>query len=125
VLGLLYEAESKQRALEAVLADLPNPPEAYASHLAEGVAARLEEIDALVEKYANAWALDRMPAVDRQLLRLGAYELIAEPSVPVAVVIDEAVDLAKTFSTEESGRFVNGVLAAIAAEFRPDEVVPG
>jgi N utilization substance protein B len=78
----------------------------------------------LIEKYANAWALGRMPAVDRQLLRLGAYELIAERSVPVAVVIDEAVDLAKTFSTEESSRFVNGVLAAIAAERRPGEGVP-
>jgi N utilization substance protein B len=111
--------------LDVVLAELPSPPEAYACELAEGVAKRLDEIDALVEKYANAWALDRMPAVDRQLLRLGTYELIAEPTVPVAVVIDEAVDLAKTFSTEESGRFVNGVLAAIAAERRPDEVVPG
>jgi N utilization substance protein B len=108
-----------------VLSELPNPPEAYAIQLAKGVASRLTEIDELIEKYANAWALDRMPAVDRQLLRLGAYELVAEPTVPVAVVIDEAVDLAKTFSTEESGRFVNGVLAAIAAEFRPGEVVAG
>jgi N utilization substance protein B len=91
--------------------------------LANGVADHLDEIDSLIEKYANAWALDRMPAVDRQLLRLGAYELIAEPSVPVAVVIDEAVDLAKDFSTEESGKFVNGVLAAIAAERRPGEGV--
>jgi len=113
----------KHLTLAAVLGDLPNPPEAYARQLAEGVAARLGEIDTLIEKYANAWALDRMPAVDRQLLRLGTYELIAEPEVPVAVVIDEAVDLAKTFSTEESGRFVNGVLAAIAAQFRPNEVV--
>ena len=63
-----------------------------------------------------------MPAVDRQILRLGAYELITEASVPVAVVIDEAVELAKLYSTEESGRYVNGVLSAIAHERRPGEV---
>jgi len=125
VLGLLYEAEQKHATLDTVVAELPSPPEPYAAQLAAGLAARLAELDALVERHAHAWALDRMPAVDRQLLRLGAYELIAEPSVPVAVVIDEAVDLAKIFSTEESGRFINGVLAAIAAECRPGEVVPG
>jgi N utilization substance protein B len=121
----LYEAEQKHLPLAEVLSALPYPPEAYATTLATGVASRLSEIDVLIEKYANAWAIDRMPAVDRQLLRVGAYELIAEPTVPVAVVIDEAVELAKTFSTEQSGRFVNGVLAAIAAEFRPGEVTAG
>jgi N utilization substance protein B len=67
-----------------------------------------------------------MPAVDRQLLRLATYELIAERDVPVAVVIDEAVELAAIFSTGESGRYVNGVLAAIATEVRPGEALaPG
>ena len=59
-----------------------------------------------------------MPAVDRWILRIGTYELLAEPDVPVAVVIDEAVELAKQYSTEDSGRFVNGVLAAIADSVR-------
>jgi N utilization substance protein B len=123
VLGLLYESEQKHLPLDDVVAGLPSPPEAYAVRLASGVASRLAEIDELVERYANDWALDRMPAVDRQLLRIAVYELIAEPTVPVAVIIDEAVDLAKIFSTDESGKFVNGVLAAVAARTRPGEVV--
>ncbi len=123
MLGLLYESEQKHLPLDDVVAGLPSPPEAYAVRLASGVASRLAEIDELVERYANDWALDRMPAVDRQLLRIAVYELIAEPTVPVAVIIDEAVDLAKIFSTDESGKFVNGVLAAVAARTRPGEVV--
>ncbi len=60
-----------------------------------------------------------MPAVDRALLRAATYELLGEPDVPTAVVIDEAIELAKEYSTEDSGRFLNGVLASIAAEVRP------
>jgi N utilization substance protein B len=73
-----------------------------------------DEIDALVAQYAKGWALDRMPAVDRALLRLATYELLHHSEVPVAVVISEAVELASQFSTDDSSRFVNGVLSAIA-----------
>ncbi|HET9070860.1 MAG TPA: transcription antitermination protein NusB, partial [Acidimicrobiales bacterium] len=66
------------------------------------------------------WSVDRMPAVDRSLLRLATFELLGRPDTPTGVVISEAVDLAKEYSTEESGRFVNGVLAAVAAEVRSD-----
>lgn len=111
---LLYEAEAKNETPAVVLAQLPVEPDPYARTLAEGVGGRSAEIDTLVSRHASGWALDRMPAVDRQLLRLGTYELLAEPGVPAAVVIDEAVELAKEYSTEESGRYVNGVLAAIA-----------
>ncbi|MDG6938571.1 MAG: transcription antitermination protein NusB, partial [Nitrososphaerota archaeon] len=65
------------------------------------------------------WALERMPAVDRSLLRLATFELLGRPDTPTGVVISEAVELAKEYSTEESGRFVNGVLAALAAVTRP------
>ena len=65
------------------------------------------------------WEIDRMPVVDRTILRLATWELLSRPDVPVAVVIDEAVELAKQYSTEQSGGFVNGVLGTIATEVRP------
>jgi N utilization substance protein B len=117
---LFYEAESKGLSLGTVLAQLPAVPEPYAVRLVEGVARHGDEVDALVRKHSSGWALDRMPAVDRCLLRLAVYELLAEPDVPLAVVIDEAVELAKEYSTEDSGRFINGVLSAVAADVRPE-----
>ncbi len=84
-----------------------------------GVDRHRERIDDLVARFAIGWALDRMPVIDRSLLRLSTYELLERPDVPVGAIISEAVELANRFSTEESGRFVNGVLAAIAAEVRP------
>jgi len=101
---------------------LPARPEGYAAALAAGVGQHLDEIDARIAESARAWSVDRMPAVDRQLLRIATYELVYS-DVPVAVVIDEAVELANEYSTEESGRFVNGVLSAIAAAVRPSEAV--
>jgi N utilization substance protein B len=102
-----------------ILSELPVAPEDYAVRLVEGVTDRIVEVDALVSAHSDGWTIDRMPAVDRWILRFGTYELLAEPAVPFAVVIDEAVELAKQYSTEDSGRFVNGVLAAIANEVRP------
>ncbi len=103
----------------ALLAELPLEPEPYALRLARGMDARRDDIDALISRHASGWTIDRMPAIDRALLRMATYELLAEPDVPVAVVIDEAVELAKDYSTEDSGRYVNGVLASLAAEARP------
>jgi len=91
--------------------------------LVTGVERRTGDIDDLLARHATGWAVDRMPAVDRCVLRIAAYELLGEPDVPVAVIIDEAIELVKAYSTEDSGRFVNGVLAGIAAEIRPG-VVP-
>ena len=79
---------------------------------------QLAEIDELIAGYAIDWTLDRMPVIDRTLLRMATFELLARPDVPTGVVISEAVELAKVYSTEESGRFVNGVLASIAAAVR-------
>jgi N utilization substance protein B len=115
---LLYEAEVKGLSAQVVLDALPSPPEPYATELVVGVSRESEKIDVMIDVHADAWAIERMPAVDRQLLRLATYELMERSDVPVAVVIDEAVELAKQYSTEESGRYVNGVLASIAKELR-------
>jgi N utilization substance protein B len=117
-LSLLYEAESKDVGPETVLGDLPVAPDRYAIEVVQGVAAHGEEIDGWLRRYAREWALERMPAIDRALLRMAVFELLHRPDVPTAVVLSEAVELASRYSTDDSGRFVNGVLAAVAAEAR-------
>lgn len=102
--------ESLQDALSGVSPEVAD----YAKALVEGTLANLADIDRLLRDYASGWEIDRMPAVDRNLLRLGIYELRFRTDIPVAVAIDEAVELAKKYSTAESGRFVNGVLASLA-----------
>jgi N utilization substance protein B len=96
-------------------------PEDYAVVLVLGVERLAEEVNRLVSRHATGWTVDRMPTVDRCLLKVAAYELIGEPTVPVAVILDEAVELAKAYSTEDSGRYVNGVLSGIAGEVREKE----
>lgn len=118
-LGLLYEAEARGVAPDEVLADLPVAPDPYTTDLVEGVAAHLDEIDRLLSTYARDWKLERMPAIDRALLRLGTFELMARPDVPTGVAIAEAVALASEYSTDESGRFVNGLMSRISREVRP------
>jgi len=88
--------------------------DARSRRLAEGTWEHRAEIDETIGRYATGWRVERMPVVDRNVLRLGVYEL-RYTGTPVGVVLDEAVELAKRFSTERSGRFVNGVLAAITA----------
>ena len=92
-------------------ADPPVPD--YAITLVEGVTERRPRLDELISTYAEGWTIDRMPAVDRNLLRLGVYELLFRPDIPDAVAIDEAVDLARELSTDESPRFVNGLLGRL------------
>ena len=118
-LSLLYEAEVKELTPAALLADLPLQPEPFVTDLVEGVGANQARIDELIGRFAIDWTLERMPAVDRNLLRLAVYELLERRDVPLGAVISEAVELAKRFSTDESGRFVNGVLSSVAAEVRP------
>ena len=115
---LLYESEIKGEEPSVVLAGLPLEPDAFAVELVEGVAGSRAELDALIEAHSRNWQLERMPALDRALLRIGTYELVHRPDVPTAVAISEAVELAKQYSTDDSSRFVNGVLAAIAAGTR-------
>ncbi len=112
-LDVLYEADIRSLDPLEVLAcrDVP----AYAGTLVSGVAAQRAEIDALLARYAEGWTLDRMPPVDRNLLRLATYEVLwCRADVPVGVAISEAVGLARSLSTEESPKFVNGLLARLA-----------
>ena len=89
-------------------------PNDYATALVEGVVAHRERIDELLTEHAEGWTLDRMPFVDLAVLRLGLYELLWASDVPDAVAIDEAVQLARSLSTDDSPRFVNGVLGRLA-----------
>lgn len=116
-LDVLYEADLRERPIAEVLAAhqaRPEAPDAFAVALVEGVAAHCDALDAAIAEHARGWAIARMPVIDRNLLRLGAHELLHRADIPPAVTLDEAVELAKSLSTDDSPRFVNGVLAAIA-----------
>ncbi|MGI8662748.1 MAG: transcription antitermination factor NusB [Acidimicrobiales bacterium] len=118
-LELLYEAYAKDQPVTEILVALPVRPDQYATDLVRGVHANRAALDErLARNVKEGWSLARMPVIDLTLLRLAAYELEFEPHVPLAVVIDEAVSLAKQFSSDDAGRFINGVLASIAAEVR-------
>jgi N utilization substance protein B len=117
-LELAYEGELRGMGATDLLADLPVEPDEYAQRLLVGIDEHREEIDAVIRKYSENWALERMPVLDRALLRIGTYELGWVPETPTAVAITEAVELAKEYSTKDSGRFVNGLLARIAEDLR-------
>jgi len=117
-LALAYERGQRAGSVADLLAAMPVPPDAYAARVVAGVEERQEEIDAIIGKFSAHWALERMPAVDRALLRIGVFELGWVAEVPAAVVISEAVELAKQYSTKDSGRFVNGLLGRIAEHLR-------
>ena len=119
-LGVLYAAEAQGRDLLEVLTDRPVAPASYVVEVVEGVAATVDQLDEMIGRYAEGWRTDRMPAVDRALLRMAVYELCHRRDVPTAAVLSEVVDLAGDYSTERSSRFVNGVVSAVAAEVRPD-----
>ncbi len=89
---------------------------AFAAHLAEGVLEHQSGLDPLIVKYAENWDMHRMATIDRCILRLAAYELVHELDTPINVIINEAVDIAKKYSTSESGKFVNGILDKIKLE---------
>ena len=89
----------------------------YARALAVGTKEKLEELDAFIAKLSEGWSLDRQPAVDRNILRIALYEMRYVDSVPPIVAIDEAVEMAKKYSTAESGKFVNGVLAGYLRQY--------
>lgn len=106
----IVNAESKRAASE--------PDRAaswmYAREIVDGVTDHGDEIDELIMSYAQGWTLERMPHIDRALLRMASWEILHNPEVPTPVAIDEAVELAKEYSTDDSARFVNGVLGRIA-----------
>ena len=114
-LDLLHAADALDGSALEMLSAEPAVP-AFTRELIEGVTEHRAELDELIRRYADRWALERMPIVDRNLLRLGIYELLYRPDVPAAAAINEAVELAKLLSTEDSGRFVNGLLGRVARE---------
>jgi N utilization substance protein B len=118
-LSLLYEAELKGEDPVVVADGLAVAPDPYVRTLLEHSVATKEEAERRIAAASVGWPLDRMAVIDRLVLRLAVAELLDPDGPPSAVVIDEAVELAKTYSTDESGRFVNGILAAITPDLRP------
>lgn len=123
-LDVLFEAEQRHldpiRLLSERLVE-PGTESAlpqYSIDIVEGVLERLDWIDELLETYSHEWTLDRMPAVDRALLRIGTWEILFNEDVPDAVAIDEAVELSKSLSTDDSPAFINGLLGRIV-ELKP------
>ena len=114
---VLYEADLRGadpvELLRERIADVSPPVPDHAVRLVEGAVEQRPRIDALIEEHASGWSLDRLPDVDRAILRMAVYELLWVDDVPDAVVIDEAVELAKALSTDDSPAYVNGVLGGI------------
>lgn len=116
-LDVLYAAEMRGEdavaALEAAVAAGEGPTNPYTETLVRGVSERRERIDQILADYAQGWTLERMPAVDRTALRIGAYELLYVEDVPHPVAVSEAVALVRNLSTDDSPSFVNGVLGSM------------
>lgn len=116
---ILYQADVVGRSPVEILEErrsLEQRIPRFTEELVVGVAERMKELDRVLGRHSQGWTVERMAAVDRALLRLACYEILYREDVPAAVAIDEAVEAAKSLSTEDSGRFVNGVLGRIAAE---------
>ena len=122
-LDLLYETDIRGTDLVKTLeerdipADGPDarPIREYTRELVNGVSTNRRKIDELITTYAQGWDMDRLPAVDRNILRLGIYEILWSNSVPTSVAIDEALDLAKELCSDDSSKYIHGVLGRIAS----------
>ena len=122
-MDLLYETDIRGTDLVATLlerdvpADGPDarPIREYTRELVNGVSDNRRKIDELITTYAQGWDMDRLPAVDRNILRLGIYEILWSTAVPTSVAIDEALDLAKELSSDDSSKYIHGVLGRIAS----------
>ena len=127
-LQILYQTDMTGDSVNAVLdqfwRDKEQEPEVrdFAIQLAKGTSKNLIEIDALIAEYSENWELDRMPAIDRSILRFATYELLYRDDIPRKVVINEAVEMAHRFSTPDSGKFINGILDKLMAR-RPESWV--
>jgi N utilization substance protein B len=120
-LQALYEIDSVGREPASVIdrlaaeAELAEDNAAFARELVTGVTSRLADLDASIRKYAPAWPVDQIAVIDRNILRLAIFEILFDNKVPVKVAVSEAVELAKAFGSETSGKFVNGVLGSVSA----------
>lgn len=120
-LQILYQVDLRDEALQGIVdlffqtTESVEEERKYAEFLAQGVVIRRNELDDLIEGAALNWRMERMSVVDRNILRMGAYEILHQKDVPRTVVIDECIELAKTFSAQESGGFINGILDKIGS----------
>lgn len=122
-LQALYQIDLTQAEATAALADavaagdsIDAKTREFARTLVEGVVANLAELDALIQKHSTNWRVERMPKIDRNVLRLAVYELKFDAETPAKVVLNEAIELGKAFGTEESSAFINGILDKVAQE---------
>ncbi|CAN5860221.1 hypothetical protein BH23ACT12_BH23ACT12_08010 [soil metagenome] len=116
-LDVLYEQEMRSLPTAEILQRYSdNPGFTFAAELVKGVVAHASELDELISSHAKDWKIDRMPVIDRNLLRMALFEMLYLDDVPAPVAINEAVELAKIYSTEDSSRFVNGLLGSVSAE---------
>jgi N utilization substance protein B len=124
-LQALYEIDCAGHKPAAVIerrlqeAQLPESGEEFARSLAQGVSSHLDWLDRLIARYAPEWPVDQIAIIDRNVLRIAIYEILLGRDTPVKVAINEAVELAKTFGSDSSGRFVNGVLGTLVAKEAP------
>jgi N utilization substance protein B len=115
-LDILYQHELTGTPVAEILNRYrSNPAYEFAEAVVMGVADHLDELDGLISSHAEDWSIDRMPVLDRNLLRMALFEMLHLDDVPSAVAINEAVELAKIYSTEDSSRFINGILGTVAA----------
>ena len=129
-LQMLYQSEvGRASAVEAIATywpahdadrELTDALREFANNLVRGTLDRIKEIDAILASHAQNWRVERMAVIDRLVLRLAIYELLADPDTPSRVVINEALELARAYSGEEAVRFVNGVLDAARKDLRPE-----
>lgn len=122
---ILFQAEQTNRSVKEVLQGdyliEHGPLDPYAQELLDAIDAYLPQIDELLQETSHSWDVNRMPACDRALLRLAVFELMYEKDMPEAIIIDEAVKLAKGFGSDKSSQFVNGVLGKIAEQVRTND----
>ena len=127
-LQILFQADATGRTVDEVLAGdyaiTQGPLDEYAESLARGCGSLVPRLDDIIAASSQNWSMGRMPSVDRSLLRLATYEMLAEDDVATAVAISESVDLAKAYGTDESPKFVNGVLGGIARRIDAGEIAP-
>jgi len=121
-MSVLYQVDicriDADSAMESMIEqhDIPSQAVPFMEELVRGVLSRLEAIDTVINEYSKNWPIERMPAIDRNILRMAVLELLFMKEIPHNVSINEAIELANTFSTEDSGRFVNGILDSIYRE---------
>ena len=124
---VLFQADVGRNPWQEILprtmaeVDLPEKSREFLAASVQGTVSHLKEIDAVIARYAVDWPLERMANTDRNVLRLAVHELLFMPEIPVGVTVNEAVELAKRYGDEESGRFVNGILGSVVREMEPEK----